>query len=119
MAFLNNYFAGRPDVIRPPLDPPALPPFTKKVWRCIRRIPWGHMRTYGDIAGRLSSPRAARAVGNACAANPLPILVPCHRVVGKGELGGFAAGRRWKRFLLAHESRIRPPVSRRGGRIFA
>ncbi|MGE5153171.1 MAG: methylated-DNA--[protein]-cysteine S-methyltransferase [Bdellovibrio bacteriovorus] len=80
--------------------------FQRRVWRLMRAIPAGETRTYGDIARELGS--APRAVGQACRANPLPIIVPCHRVVGAQGLGGFAgdrSGRKLaiKRWLLRHE----------------
>lgn len=81
-------------------------PFQQRVWAAIRDIPAGSTRTYGDLAAALGT--AARAVGQACRANPCPIAVPCHRVVGARGLGGFAgdtSGRRLevKRRLLRHE----------------
>lgn len=80
--------------------------FQNRVWRAMRRIPSGQVRRYGDLARALDS--AARAVGGACRANPIPIVVPCHRVVSASGLGGFmgaTAGRalQIKRWLLAHE----------------
>jgi methylated-DNA-[protein]-cysteine S-methyltransferase len=78
----------------------------QKVWQAMRVIPRGQTRSYGDLAAELKS--CARAVGQACGANPIPIIVPCHRVVGKSGLGGFAhhtsgAHLDIKRWLLAHE----------------
>lgn len=79
-------------------------PFQRSVWAAMRQIPYGTAVTYGELAARLGKPRAARAVGAACAANPLPLLVPCHRVVGEhGDLRGFSAGLEIKRTLLALE----------------
>ncbi|MGA8863151.1 MAG: methylated-DNA--[protein]-cysteine S-methyltransferase [Terracidiphilus sp.] len=80
----------------------------QKVWQAMLAIPRGETRTYGDIASELKS--AAQAVGQACGANPIPIIIPCHRVVGKSGLGGFmhhASGDPLdiKRWLLAHERR--------------
>jgi|WetSurMetagenome_2_1015567.scaffolds.fasta_scaffold167245_1 methylated-DNA-[protein]-cysteine S-methyltransferase len=80
--------------------------FQKAVWTELRRIPYGSRCTYGEIAARLGRPRGARAVGAACGANPVPILVPCHRVVAaEGALGGFGAGVGVKQTLLDLESR--------------
>jgi methylated-DNA-[protein]-cysteine S-methyltransferase len=81
-------------------------PFQQRVWQALRRIPCGTTRTYGEIAGELGT--SARAVGNACRANPLPLVIPCHRVVSARGIGGFSggtAGKRLavKRWLLAHE----------------
>ena len=80
------------------------PPFHLKVWQRMRKIPWGSALTYGEMAAAVNSPRAFRAVGQACAANPLPIIVPCHRVVAQDGLGGFSGGLDWKRKLLELES---------------
>ena len=80
--------------------------FQKAVWSKLLKIPYGTRRTYGELAARLGRPRGARAVGAACGANPVPILVPCHRVVAaEGLLGGFGAGITVKRTLLDLESR--------------
>jgi len=78
--------------------------FVGRVLDAMQRIPPGEVRTYGELAALAGSPRAARAVGAACAANPLPILVPCHRVVGVHGLGGYSGGGLGvKTWLLAHE----------------
>jgi O-6-methylguanine DNA methyltransferase len=78
-------------------------PFQFKVLEALSVIPYGATTTYGEVAARLGAPGAARAVGAACAANPLPLLVPCHRVVGASGLGGYAGGLALKRRLLEHE----------------
>ena len=78
--------------------------FQRKVWKVMRRIPYGSTRSYGWIAKKIGKPGAARAVGNACGSNPLPIIQPCHRVVASGgKLGGFSGGLPLKRKLLALE----------------
>ena len=78
--------------------------FQRRVWRALQRVPWGHLRTYGGIASDIGSPRAMRAVGQANHVNPLPIIVPCHRIVEAGyRLGGYGGGHERKRFLLALE----------------
>lgn len=83
-------------------------PFQRAVWAEIARIPYGESVSYGELAPRLGVPRGARAVGAACAANPVPILVPCHRVVGgDGALRGFSAGVDVKSSLLALERAAR------------
>lgn len=88
----------------PPLDLSAGTHFQRRVWHVLRRIPTGKVRTYGQVARAIGKPGAARAVGGACRANPIPIFVPCHRVIGAcGQLGGFSAGLKWKRLLLALE----------------
>lgn len=79
-------------------------PFQQKVWRYIRKIPYGHRVTYKNIADDLKLGRAYRAVGQACRSNPMPIVVPCHRVISSnGALGGYSWGARWKKFLLELE----------------
>jgi methylated-DNA-[protein]-cysteine S-methyltransferase len=77
--------------------------FELRVWNALRAIPWGRTRTYGEIAQALGEPGSARAVGRANGRNPLPILVPCHRVVSGQGLGGFSGGLEWKQRLLALE----------------
>lgn len=79
----------------------------KAVWEELTRIPYGETRTYGDIAATLGRPKASRAVGRANATNKLPLVVPCHRVVGaNGSLTGFAGGTHLKVRLLEHEARV-------------
>ncbi|MEQ1851803.1 MAG: MGMT family protein [Chthoniobacteraceae bacterium] len=87
---------------------PDSPPFHRKVWQRLRRIPWGGTQPYGGIAAALGNPRASRAVGQACAANPFALIVPCHRVRGAQGPGGFAWGAGWKAKLLELESAPRP-----------
>lgn len=80
---------------------PAGTPFQQSVWAALQKIPWGEYRTYGQIAGMLDLPGGARAVGNAVGANPLPVFIPCHRVLAAGGgLGGFRLGKEWKEKLL-------------------
>ena len=82
-------------------------PFQEKVWAAIERIPLGQTRSYGEIAEAIGHPRAARAVGSACGADPLPLFVPCHRVVASmGKLGGYAGRLDIKRKLLRHEGAL-------------
>lgn len=78
-------------------------PFQIRAWRELLGIPFGTTRTYGQLAARLGRPGASRAVGAASGANPVPIVVPCHRVVAADGLGGFSGGLDWKRRLLEHE----------------
>ncbi|HOO77796.1 MAG TPA: MGMT family protein [bacterium] len=112
---------------RPPAEPVLLPPgaprdwrrllgagpadtagsseFRRRVWAAAAAIPFGQTRSYGWVASKAGKPRAARAVGGALHANPVPLLVPCHRVIrADGELGGFGRGRAWKIFLLRFEA---------------
>lgn len=80
--------------------------FQRQVWKALIRIPYGAARTYGQMANAIGSPRAVRAVGNACGANPVGIIVPCHRVMGRnGELVGYGGGLPLKSRLLALEQR--------------
>jgi len=79
--------------------------FQKTVWQLIAAIPYGRTRTYGDLARMLGSPSSARAVGRACQANPLALIIPCHRVVGAAGIGGFAGGVSLKGRLLELESK--------------
>jgi methylated-DNA-[protein]-cysteine S-methyltransferase len=105
-----DYFAGTAPQL-PALDLRGSP-FQLRVWRALLDIPFGEQRTYGELAGALATPGAARAVGAANARNPVAILVPCHRVVAAGgRLGGYTGGPETKRWLLAHEA-SRGPVLR-------
>jgi methylated-DNA-[protein]-cysteine S-methyltransferase len=89
----------------PPFDWTGATEFQQRVWEALCSIPVGATATYGSIARELGSPGAARAVGAACGANPIPVIVPCHRVLaGGGRLGGFSGGLPWKRRLLAIEA---------------
>ena len=104
-AQLTAYFAGRLMEFDLPLAP-AGTEFQQQVWLELLRIPYAATTSYGDIARRLGDPTASRAVGAANGRNPLPIVVPCHRVVGAdGSLTGFGGGLPVKRFLLDHEQR--------------
>ncbi len=97
---LDQYFDGKNPTFDLPLEPHGTE-FQKKVWDIMLEIPYGKFLTYGDISDRLSS--HARAVGLACGQNPIPIIIPCHRVLGKdGKLTGFSGGEgvETKQFLL-------------------
>ncbi len=103
---LSAYFADPRTTFDLPLKP-AGTEFQRRVWQAISAIPCGKVRAYGEVARDIAS--AARAVGQACGANPFPIVVPCHRVVAQGAIGGFAHARDGylldtKQWLLAHES---------------
>lgn len=85
---LDAYFVGDLTSFNLPLDPVGGTAFQRRVWQAMTSIPYGHTRTYGEVAADLGS--SARAVGGACGRNPLPILIPCHRIVGRnGSLGGY------------------------------
>jgi len=100
---LAEYAAGRRRTFTVPVCLDGLTPFRLAVALALRQVPYGRTVTYGDLARRAGRPGAARAVGQAMAANPVPILVPCHRVVAAGGLGGFGGGAALKRRLLALE----------------
>ena len=101
---LRDYFTGRIESFAVRCDISALSPFTQAVLRETAKIPYGQVRTYKWLAARLGKPKAARAVGNALARNPVPIIIPCHRVVrGDGSIGRFALGSGWKKRLLELE----------------
>lgn len=94
----------------PPLGKLEGTPFQMQVWQAIARIPKGETKTYGQLARSIGRPRAFRAVANACGKNPVPIFIPCHRVVAaNGKIGGFSAGLPWKHLLLSQKGRI-PPI---------
>ena len=102
-AALKKILAGSEPGKFPPLDL-AGTAFQKSVWHALRKIALGKTRSYGEIAAAVGRPRAVRAVGGACGANPVPVLVPCHRVLAANtKLGGFSGGLDWKRRLLARE----------------
>ena len=101
---LRDYFEGQPVTFNEPLDPTPGTDFQRRVWVLTREIPRGQTRTYGELARMAGSPGAARAVGQAMARNPWPIIVPCHRVVGSdGGLTGFGGGVEMKRRMLQME----------------
>ena len=96
--------SGRQPGAIPPLDLGAGTEFQRSVWAILRRIPPGRTRSYGEVAQELGKPGATRAVGQACGANPIPLLVPCHRVLAANRrIGGFSGGREWKQKLLERE----------------
>jgi len=106
-AALKNILAGRAAKSLPPLDLSGGTEFQQAVWRELRKISLGETKSYGQIAQAIGKARAVRAVGGACGANPIPVLVPCHRVLAANKkLGGFGGGLDWKRKLLAREGVI-------------
>jgi methylated-DNA-[protein]-cysteine S-methyltransferase len=102
---MRRYFMGRRvDFGRLPLDLGHATAFQEAVWRITSTIPYGSVRTYGWLASHLDGRGCARAVGQALARNPVPVVVPCHRVIEEsGAHGGFTAGERWKGILLEIE----------------
>lgn len=102
---LADYFAGERTTFDLDLAPVGTA-FQQSVWTALREIPYGETRSYGDIAARIGNPKGVRAVGLANGRNPIPIIVPCHRVIGaNGTLTGFGGGIDTKRFLLDLETR--------------
>jgi O-6-methylguanine DNA methyltransferase len=100
---LKKILAGGEPRIFPPLDLSGTE-FQKNVWNALRKISSGKTKSYGEIARAIGKPKAVRAVGGACGANPIPVLVPCHRVLAANKkLGGFSGGLDWKRSLLKRE----------------
>lgn len=100
---LNEYFAGTRQNFDLPLNPEGTN-FQTKAWDALSQIPYGHVWSYGKQADYLKSPRAQRAVGGANGKNPIPVIIPCHRVIGStGKLTGFAGGMEMKIYLLKHE----------------
>jgi len=115
---MRAYFAGDLSVIDDLPVQTAGTPFQRAVWRALRDIPCGTTISYGELARRIGRPRAVRAVGLANGANPVGIVVPCHRVIGAdGTLTGYGGGIERKRWLLAHEGAacVRSPLPARIG----
>ena len=102
---LTAYFASELRTFDLPLAPQGTP-FQLQVWQTLPEIPYGQTLSYGDLAQKIGNPKASRAVGAANGQNPLPILIPCHRVIGaNGRLTGFAGGLETKKVLLSLEQR--------------
>jgi methylated-DNA-[protein]-cysteine S-methyltransferase len=97
---LEEYFKGTRHEFDVPLASVKSTDFQRDVWDALVEIPFGEVRTYGEIAERVERPRASRAVGNANHVNPFPVFVPCHRVVASTGLGGYGGGDTVKRYLL-------------------
>jgi O-6-methylguanine DNA methyltransferase len=106
---LRVALAGRRPTRLPPLDLSGGTEFQQRVWRTLRKIARGRTRSYAQVAQAMGNSKAVRAVGGACGANPIPVFVPCHRVLAANRgLGGFSGGLNWKRTLLKREG-IRLP----------
>ena len=102
---LKEYFEGTRDAFQVPLDFGDAPEFYQEVWKTLALIPFGKTRSYLDVAKRLGNHKAVRAVGVANAKNPIPFIIPCHRVIGKnGSLVGYAHGLTMKKYLLHLEN---------------
>jgi O-6-methylguanine DNA methyltransferase len=104
---IEQVITGKDITALPPLDLSEGTDFQRSVWSALQKISCGKTRTYSQIAASVRKPKAARATGSACGANPIPLLIPCHRVLATGgKLGGFSGGLDWKRKLLARENVI-------------
>ena len=104
---LKDYFAGARSDFDLPVQPEGTE-FQRRVWRSLQEIPYGDTISYGELARRVGNPQASRAVGAANGQNPIPIVIPCHRVIGaNGKLTGFGGGLPTKELLLALEARQR------------
>ena len=109
-AALKTMLTGNVPNNLPPLDLSAGTTFQQQTWRALLRIPAGRTRGYGELARAVRRPKAARAIGGACGANPIPVFIPCHRVIGaSGSLTGFSGGMDWKVKLLEIE-RVKFPL---------
>ena len=105
MERLKVYFSGHRATFPDKLVLSQATHFQREVWEITRRIPYGETRSYAWVAEQIRTPRAARAVGSALGKNPLPVIIPCHRVVASdGKLGGFGGGVEMKRYLLSQEA---------------
>jgi methylated-DNA-[protein]-cysteine S-methyltransferase len=111
---IEEYLAGRRLVFRLKLDIDQGTPFQKRVWKALMAIPYGQTMTYRDVAVAIGQPSAMRAVGSANGMNPLPIVIPCHRVVASDGLGGYSGGIEIKRRLLELEANTRARVAQLG-----
>jgi len=115
-AALSAYFGGDLTAIDGLPVATAGTPFQESVWRALRTIPCGETLSYGALARQIGRPTAVRAVGLANGANPVAVVVPCHRVIGSdGSLTGYGGGIERKRWLLAHERSAATPLFQRGG----
>lgn len=103
-AALKRILSGRDPKALPPLDWEGATDFQRSVWRQMLKLSAGKTKSYGEVAAAIGNPKAVRAVGSACGANPIPVLVPCHRILAANKkIGGFGGGLEWKRKLLAKE----------------
>lgn len=106
---LEEYFAGDRREFDLPLDPRGTT-FQQQVWSALQEIPFAETWSYGELAAHIGKPKASRAVGAANGLNPIPVIIPCHRVIGaSGKLTGFGGGLETKRFLLKLESEVKAP----------
>ena len=114
---LARALQGQEPETLPPLDCSSGTEFQRRVWRVLRNIRPGQTRSYAEVAQAVGNLKAVRAIGGACGANPIPVFVPCHRVLAANHrLGGFSGGLDWKRTLLAREG-VKPPTLKPGLRL--
>ncbi len=103
---LDRFVAGKIDRVCADVDLTGFSSFRRRVFQVLQEIPYGEVRSYQWVAQKTGNPKASRAVGTACGSNPVPILIPCHRVIAKdGSLGGFSSGLKIKKWLLDLEQR--------------
>jgi methylated-DNA-[protein]-cysteine S-methyltransferase len=108
--FYSGYFAGQQTAFKGIFDFSSASIFQKTVWEATYKIPFGETRSYRWIAAQINNPHSCRAVGNALNQNPLPVVIPCHRVINSdGRLGGFGGGLLMKKYLLDLEKRTVNP----------
>ena len=108
---IRDYLRGRKVSFPDRLDLSRASNFHRSVWEVARSIPYGETRTYGWVANKLNKPGAARAVGQALAKNPLPVIIPCHRVIcNDGNFGGYSSGMGWKQRLLEIEKNMQSAI---------
>ena len=100
---LREYFDGKRKTFTVPFSPQGTD-FQKRVWSALCTVPYGKTATYGDIARKIGNEKAYRAVGNANGRNPIPIIIPCHRIVASDGIGGYSSGLEIKRLLLKLEN---------------
>ncbi|MDY6768904.1 MAG: methylated-DNA--[protein]-cysteine S-methyltransferase [Candidatus Nanohaloarchaea archaeon] len=105
-AALEQYLQGEPVEFDHPVDLGDLSPFNRKILEEVRKIPYGETRTYQEVADMFGNPGAVQAIGQACKNNPVPIIIPCHRVVAEDGIGGYKYGEDVKRALLEMEDAL-------------
>lgn len=104
---LQGYFNGKQTRFNFPLDLTGYTKFQVKVWKALQKVPYGKVRSYKWLAERSGNKKSCRAVGNALGKNPLPVIIPCHRItLSNGRMGGFSSGIKWKKKLLGLEKAI-------------
>ncbi len=103
---INEYFSGVRRKLDVPIDEKLGTPFQRRVWQAVMQIPYGQTCSYGEVAAMIGQPKAARAVGSAMACTPIPIIVPCHRVVSARGIGGYGGNLDAKEYMIAMEKKV-------------